>query len=308
MNKSFTTLFLLCVSATIALGQTNQKETSYLNQEPLGLTPEKFAAGLISTPDEYEFGSFLPADAQTFYYAVRLDKDWNAEIRYTQLKNGQWTKPKRVPLDGKYSYNDPLLSEDGNRLYFMSNHAEDGGAPTGDSDLWYAQKTANGWSEPINLGAPVNSSKNEYYLSFAADSTLYFSSNRHTSEKNAGDHDIHFSRFQSGTYQQPVKMGPAINSKHFEVDAYVAPDQSYLIYSSSRPGGLGEGDLYISFKQKDGSWSKAQNMGTPINSENHEFCPFVTRDGRYFFYTSNGDIYWVSSKIIKNMKKESSEE
>ena len=83
---------------------------------------------------------------------------------------------------------------------------------------------------------------------------------------------------------------------------FIAPDESYMIYCSIRKDGLGKGDLYISFKDNKGDWSEAVNMGNSINTENHELCPFVSADGKYLFYTSNGDIYWVSTKILNGYK------
>lgn len=302
-SKIITSILLFSIAAT-ACSQVDKGEYSYLNQDPPGLTPQIFAPGIISTEDEYEFGSVFSKNADAFYYAVRLDTNWNAEIRYSKLQEGQWTIPTRFPLDKEYSYNDPFLSRDGNRLYFMSNRAEDGGNPKEDSDLWYIKRTDEGWSEPINLGSPVNTDKNEYYISFADDGTLYYASNVHTSKADESNHDIYFAEYKDGVFQTPNRLGEAINSEYFEVDAFVSPDESYLIFCSTRPDGYGEGDLYISFKEDDGTWSEAVNMGAAINSEHHEFCPFVTKDGKYFFYTSNGDIYWVSAEIIENIQKD----
>ncbi|MGB3586302.1 MAG: hypothetical protein WBA23_07180, partial [Tunicatimonas sp.] len=79
-------------------------------------------------------------------------------------------------------------------------------------------------------------------------------------------------------------------------------NESYLIFCSERPGSIGKGDLYISFKEEDGSWSQAKNMGSTINTKNYEFCPFVTKDGKYLFYSSNQDIYWVSADIIEQLR------
>src|SRR5690606_35784988 len=94
----------------------------------------------------------------------------------------------------------------------------------------------------------------------------------------------------------------SINTKNYEADAFIAPDESYLIFCAKRKEGYGMGDLYISFKNKDGKWSEAKNMGKSINSEHHELCPFVTKDGKYVFFTSNKYIYCVSSDIINQYR------
>ncbi|MEL6973040.1 MAG: hypothetical protein AAFO02_22940, partial [Bacteroidota bacterium] len=86
---------------------------------------------------------------------------------------------------------------------------------------------------------------------------------------------------------------------------FIDPDESYIIFCSTREEGLGRGDLYISFKNEDGSWTNAINMGAPVNTVHHELCPFVTKDGQYFFYTSDQDIYWVSTTIFDELRDHS---
>jgi hypothetical protein len=76
-----------------------------------------------------------------------------------------------------------------------------------------------------------------------------------------------------------------------------------MIFCTNRQDGLGRGDLYISFKNEEDNWTTAVNMGSEINSELHQLCPFVSADGQYLFFTSNGDIFWVDAKIIGNYRK-----
>ena len=166
-----------------------------------------------------------------------------------------------------------------------------------DYDIWYVEKQADGWSEPINAGPEINTSGNEYYISFTKEGTMFFSSNR-----KDNDFDIYQSRFVNGAFQTPTTLGDSINTKYYEADVFVDPNQRYLIFCAERPDGYGRGDLYISFKGKDGNWGKSMNMGPKINSEGHELCPFVSADGKYFFYTSKQDIYWVDTKILQEIK------
>ena len=110
------------------------------------------------------------------------------------------------------------------------------------------------------------------------------------------------SEFINGQYQLPVNLGGQFNTEHHEWDKYIAPDESYMIYRSMMPGGLGQDDLYITFKQGDGKWSGPVHMGNAINTDRSENRLYVSPDGKYFFYTSNirgnRDIYWVDAKII----------
>jgi Tol biopolymer transport system component len=123
-----------------------------------------------------------------------------------------------------------------------------------------------------------------------------------------GGSDIYRSEYGSGQYKKPENLGRAINTEANEGDVCVAPDESFLIVSSSgRPDSYGKGDLYISIRQKDGSWSYAENMGETINSSETEYCPMLSPDGKYLFFTSrksgNGDIYWVDARSIQNLRQ-----
>jgi len=301
--KRFTLIFQFVLFSSFILGQTNSDDSLlYLNQNPPGLEPKVFAPGFISTSVEYEFGSVFSKGYDKLFYAVRLNKDWKAEIRYTEIKNGKWTKPKRLKLDTAYGYNDPYLSKEDDKLFFVSNRPTDGKGESKDFDIWYLQLINGEWSQPINAGAIINSEKDEFYISTADNETIYFASNIHHPVENKWDFDIYASKMKDDEYQAPVNLGDSINTKYFECDAFIAPDESYLIFCSSRPGGFGEGDLYISFKTKNGAWTKAKNMGELINTDTHEFCPFVTRDGKYFFYTSRSNIYWVDTSIIEQFR------
>lgn len=282
----------------------NKNNKKYLGETPPGLIAKEFGESFISNDSIYVFGSAFTAAADEFYYAVRVDEKWNAELWQTKYNKGKWTTPKRINFNKKYSYNDPFLSDDQNRLYFMSNYAPNDDKPVEKSDLWYSKRIGESWSEPINIGSPINTDKNEYYISLTKNKTLYFSFNRDSSGENQSNYDLYYSIYKNGKYQEPIRMGKEINSDYFDVDPFIAPDESYLIFSSARPGGKGEGDLYISFKTKKGKWTKAINMGKQVNTEQHEFCPFVSRDGEYLFFTRNGKIYWISSKIIDKLKNE----
>ena len=133
----------------------------------------------------------------------------------------------------------------------------------------------------------------------AKDGSLYFISPH---EDIMGSYDIYFSKWVNGRYTAPENVGAPINGEYWDVYPYVVPDRSYFMFESFRPGGFGSGDLYISYRKKDGTWGKAINMGNRINSSARETFPRVSPDGRFLFFGSdrkgNLDIYWVSAKII----------
>lgn len=276
-----------------------EQSSKYLNQPSPGLTPKIFAPGLVSLKEHYEFGSVFSKDCLGFYYGVNVGE--RAEIRYIQFKNNEVTKPAIVISHDKYSYNDPFLSPDETQLFFISDMPLNGTGEKKDYDIWYIQKTGNTWSKPINAGSNINTAKNEYYVSFSKKGTLYFSSNSKTTEENKGNYDLYSSIMKNRSFQPAVRLSDSINTKNYEADVFIAYDESYIIFCGDRPGGYGRGDLYISFKRKDGAWMNAKNMGNVINTAGHELCPFVSKDGKYFFYTSNKDIFWVDAKVIHQL-------
>jgi hypothetical protein len=105
-------------------------------------------------------------------------------------------------------------------------------------------------------------------------------------------------------YRAPQRLGGGVNSPEVADHAYIAPDESYMIFDSpQRPGGQGGyGDLYICFHNPDGSWGEAVNLGNTINSPAANFCPSVSPDGKYLFYGTYRDVYWVSTEILIRLK------
>lgn len=280
-----------------SFSQEVKEPLSYLGQKPPSMTPEVFAPGIISKKGVSEFGSVFNESATEFFYGV--DTNTGTEIRYSKLQGNTWSTPKTILSNKAYGYNDPFLSPDEQRLYFISQKALEGSGAKQDHDIWYVERQGDRWSAPINAGSNINSTGEEYYMSFTASGTMYFSSNK---EKN--DFDIYASKYKNGKFQEAISLGDAINTSNYEADVFVDPEETYVIFCARRPEGLGRGDLYISFKNTDGSWTTSINMGTTINTKGHELCPFVSKDGKYFFYTSNQDIYWVSAKVIEELRPE----
>lgn len=282
------------------VGTPRDNDMLYFGLEAPMDRPEKLAPDFISKDGQYEFGSIFNKKGDEFYFGV--DEKGIPRIMYSRLEKGVWTTPKNLIADDKIGYNDPMLSPDENRLYFISNHPRQEGGKVADIDIWYVEKEEDGWSAPINAGPEINSSSNEYFISFTAKGDMYFSSNKAAEADHRNNYDIYRSPIKNGKFQAAQLLGEGVNSVHYEADVYVAPDESYLIFCAMRPTGYGQGDLYISFKQKDGTWSKAKNMGEKINDEGHQLCPFVTADGKYFLFTSNRDIYWINSAIIESYR------
>lgn len=282
-TRSFIALAAVCATAIVVLSGAQQREGArppYSTAHSLS-TPTLFAEGVISTSDMELNAAFTP-DGKTVYFTKRTPKYQFWAILVSTFKRGAWSTPEVASFSGQYGDFDPFITPDGSKLFWSSSRPVEG-QPAAGFDIWMVERTATGWDNPKALGAPVNSNGPEYYPSVSSNGTLYFSSVR---PGGAGALDIYRSRFVDGKYAEPESLGDSVNSKLSEGDPYIAPDESYLLFVSyGRPEGSGDGDLYIS-RNVGGVWSKAQNLGPTINSSALDFCPIVSPNGKYLFFTS----------------------
>ncbi|MDH5415599.1 MAG: hypothetical protein OEW87_15790 [Flavobacteriaceae bacterium] len=225
----------------------------------------------------------ISPDGQEVYFTVDDLYSQVAVIAYIKKIETGWEQPQSVSFTGNYRDIEPAFSRNGQQLYFVSNRPLDSNstAPK-DYDIWYVNKTTSGWSEPINLGAPINTTANEYYPSITEKGDIYFTVEN---DQAVGKEDIFVSRLIKGVHQKPVCIKGDVNTEHYEFNAFVAPDESFLIFTSQRPKeGQGGGDLYISYKSGD-VWGKAELL-PQVNSPFLDFCPFVDFDSNTFYFTS----------------------
>lgn len=292
----------LIASLKGSLGTEHDDSMIYFGQKPPGEKAEIFAADLISKADRYEFGCSFSKDGKEFFFGV--DNGKKNEIFQSKLINGVWTSPISLFQADNFSYNDPMLSPDENRLYFISNRPLTPSGETKDIDIWYIEREGDAWSAPINLGPQINSSLNEYFVSFTDEGTIYFASRDKAEDAPRYAYDIYRAPIKNGQYMKPEKLPETINTKWYEADVCVAPDESFIIFCASWKEGKGQGDLYISFRDEEGNWSASKNI-EEINTEGHELCPFLSKDGKYLFFTSKKDLYWISTSILEVYKEKS---
>jgi len=303
-KKTFLTGSLLLVIIFMGNGVQGDEfpvlKGAYLGQKPPGAIPEVFAQGIVST-NKPEFNAAFSPDGKEFFFSVNQPSG-RETMMFMKCENNQWTPPRSAPFVSPQNDCDPFFSHDGRRLYFISTRPKTTDKRSKDWDIWYVEKTGSGWSAPRNIGPPVNSPHEEYYVSLTKEGTVYFASNR---AGGYGSFDIYRSKLVDGSYQKPENVGNSINTQYLEHDPLIAPDENYIIFTSvKRPEGFGTGDLYISFRRKDGSWTEAKNLGKVFNTSGYDFCPMVSPDGKYFFFTSKGDIYWISMEAIMRLKED----
>ncbi|MCK4346432.1 MAG: PD40 domain-containing protein [Bacteroidales bacterium] len=333
MRKNIILILIVIISISCNNEQLkNEKETfpvltgKYLGQEEPKLQPKIFAPDIIST-GKYELNAVFSPDYTEFYFSIRV-LSGQIVIMYMKNINNQWTEPEVVSFSGKYSDADPFITYDGNWLYFVSMRPVDSSQEAKhDYDIWRVNRHEDEWGEPERLDSTINSEYSDVYPTLTKDGTLYFSSGR---DNASGGRDIFRSEWNDNEFQQAEKLDGVINDFR-EGDVFISPDEDYLIYSSrGREEGSG---LFISFRENN-KWNAPQFIGETINLTGGEYCPMVTPDGKYLFYTSEkdtfkpysdtkmtlndilnhynkfllmpqnglGDIYWIDAKIIKEFR------
>ncbi len=253
----------------------------YLGQKPPGMKPEIFAPGIISIEGQKYRESdinFWP-DGMRCIFARFGDGIPDFTLFESKVENGVWTKPKvsEVLNDGGYL---PCVTYDGLMIIYTPTESARNYPPY----LWFVQNIDGVWSSPklICIGM---------YPSATQDGTIYYT------------HGIHIVRlrFIDGVYQDIEVIGPHIYSNYEDGHPFIAPDESYIIFDSSTRPQVEDNELFISFRTGDNTWTKPQNMKDILGIKPTGKAR-VTYDGKYLFFTSRGDIYWVDAKVIEKLK------
>jgi Tol biopolymer transport system component len=253
--------------------------------------------------------SAFSRDGKEFFFNLQFEGSWSI-FRTTDTGDG-WSKPEPLPFSDKYEDRDFTISPDEQRIYFGSNRPvnESGMSPTGRNVFYTQRLQGGGWTEPQSVGDVINGLTRENFPCVTANGNLYFFSDR---DDGIGRCDLYLSEFRNSEWQKPVVLPDSVNSIYNDWDAWIAPDESYVVFSSdSRPDSVGGMDLYVSFRTEDGGWTKALNMGERVNSTSGEICPSVTLDGRFLFFTSRRrgklDVMWMTTDVINDLRKQISQ-
>jgi hypothetical protein len=252
-----------------------------------------FSPGVVSD-HRWQYRITFTPDGDTAYFTV-ADGFFPAVRRSSihvshRVTDGGWSTPEVAAFSGTYTDIDPFITPDGRRLYFSSIRPVDG-VPKTVLDIFYMERTATGWSEPVRLGPEINTDRDELYPSLDAAGTLYFASGpvRPTPGESW---DIYSAPPRGDGFGQRVPVmavntrlpwNPEDPTQDWEFNPEVSADGRILVFASLRPGGHGSGDLYVSHR-RGGEWSAPVNLGPAVNSSHDEFHPTLSRDGRTLYF------------------------
>ncbi|MBD3292552.1 MAG: hypothetical protein GF393_06480, partial [Armatimonadia bacterium] len=299
----------------------------YLGQPLPGSTPEPFAPGVVSTGLHTRDVAMMP-DGSEIYFSVVVGRYERSAIAVVRRLENRWTAPEIAPFSGNPKHHDlePAIAPDGSRLLFMSDRPKGPGAEP-NHDLWAVNREGDGWGEPYNLGPPVSSEASEYFPSLTTDGTLYLT-------RSAPDDPVHRilrARWVDGAFTEPEELPEQVNVGANRFNAFIAPDESYLIVPAmGREDSIGGADYYVVYRSPEDEWSEPVHLPAPINSAaQQEYSPFVSPDGAVlFFMTDRGPktserltyetmhklhtsphsgsptIYWVDAAIVETLRPE----
>jgi len=263
-------------------------EHPYLGQQPPGLVPKPFAPGMVTTSG-WEYGGVFTPDLKEFYFLKEVkDDQGNKKMKFVvyHYKNNGWHESVISQRVGQ-----PFISNDGNTMHLGRQYKE----RTKDGD-WSQLKKLDTAFQEIQIMRLTASSKGTYVLDEVG--------------MPDGDGVIRYSQLTNGKREAPKPFSKVINTGKMNAHPFIAPDESYLIWDGKRDTGYGSSDIYISFKQEDGTWGEAINLGNKINTDAWEAGATVTPDGKYLFFNrnigsddyENVDIFWVDAQIIETLK------
>ncbi|MCG8697131.1 MAG: hypothetical protein MI922_03695 [Bacteroidales bacterium] len=307
-------LFLTVLLTINAFSQS--RSWKYLEETPPGDIPKVFGLGTVSTLKSEQSSPVFRSDMKEMYWSATenpADKH-NTTIYYCKYEHDMWLGPFVAKYSGKHEDGGITIHKD--NIYFNSNrdiqHVSDSlklvmhWAQIPDSRIWTSSYQSNAWSTPKLSNLKFDGFGKIFQLSFANNGNVYFTSHLGGVNEQVG---IYKATKNGSGYSRPKPLAmSSVNSRSMDWTPFIAPDESYIIFSSTRNENReDQGDLYICFKTASGGWSKAMYMGDDINTWAQEGCPSVSPDGKYLFFLrwtkdNAHDIFWVSTNIIKKLK------
>lgn len=250
----------------------------YLGQKPPGKIPELFAPDIFI--HNHSTVAISPDGTELYWNSGSNASD--GSIMVTKLKDGKWTKPEEALFSGKkYSKFDdcPFITPDNKKMFFISKRSING-INNDKENIWYAERTSTGWSEPKPVNEEINAMQLHWQISVSNNGTLYFNG------IDAEGGNIRYSRYINGKFAKPEKIGIA------GVSPFIAPDESYIIFARFISGRF---IPFISFKSKVGRWNEPIDIQKYIGNS---ACCILSPDGKYIFADEN----WVSASFIEDLR------
>lgn len=269
------------------------EENLYFGQKPPGLIPEVFAPGIISNNGSRKVHdiSFSPYLNEVYFSAHKKDEE-TSSIYFSKFKGNQWSPVKRANFTNGKKNEElyPSVSLKDKRIYFTAFDSI-----FSDEKIWYVNRLEDSWSDAIQLDSPINDDQ-VFYINQAKNGDLFYTS--------ISKGKMYYAPNKNGEFPKVLEV-----ELEFGHHGFISPSQEYLlVYNRNKENEKRkDADIYVCFKEKDGTWTKPINLGDAVNSNVSESCPSITPDGKYLFFGRDEEdgtknIYWVSTAIIEKLR------
>jgi len=277
-------LVLVGIVFVIVFGD-GHAEADFTFGEPINLGP-------VFNSSSTDFPDCFSADGLEMYLSSRKAGGYgygDIWVSRRPTTDEDWGTPEHLGSPINTGNNDYVshISADGLELYFTTYNRSGG---YGEYDMWMTTRTTKDdpWEEPMNLGPVVNSQSQDTGPKICSDELeLYFSSNR---PGGHGIDDIWVSRraTKNDPWGEPENLGLTVNSPSSDWGHSISPDGLALYFSSNRPGGFGDDDLWVTTRPTTSDpWRPPFNLGSVVNSSYADYATCISSDGYTLLFGSN---------------------
>jgi Tol biopolymer transport system component len=282
-------LLVVCASSGCA-SYANQPraERSYFGQLLPGEEAVLFAPDIVSIEGRFEYALSVSPEGDEILFSAE-SPGVPATLYHSRLKKGEWTPPVRVSLSrgAKKSEMEAFFTPDGKRIHFAPF---DEGM---DVRIWTVDRGPDGWAAPREMSSPLADDP-AFFPTAALNGVIYYS--------NLAARKIYRAVVEGDVVASVEDAGLGIG-----MHAFIAPDESFVLLDG-RKDEMDSSDIYVAFRNEDGSWTDPAALGPEVNTEHDETCPTLSHDGRYIFFSRYNEeneisnIYWISSEVIEQAK------
>lgn len=194
---------------------------------------------------------------------------------------------ERLPASVNSSYDEyfPSLTVDGEHLFFTRLKPKEDGLDFWDEDLYSSHREDASWTDAVALPSTINSNKNEGANSISTDGHELFYAAMYGQQ---GDMNIYRAEFGNQQWNAPKPLSTVVNSSQWDSQPCLSADGTMLFFTSTRPGGLGNSDIYVARRDSNHVFSIVERLPFPINTPSNDQRPHFHPDGKTLYFSSSG--------------------
>jgi Tol biopolymer transport system component len=254
-------------------------------------TPTIFAPGQISGPAHDLSPAFTP-DGRTVYFTQSGPAAGAIVVSHLASNGTDWSTPEVAPFSGVWRDFEPAMSPDGAYLVFVSNRPTKAGEtapldafyqgkaqPAGGGNFWRVTRQGTAWSDAVRLPDVVNRTTGTFSPAIARDGSLYFME----PDAKTSEFRLYRAACRDGAYQTPEPLSFS-DGTYRDVDPAVAPDESFIVFSSNRPPAK-DLDLFIAIRH-NGTWGEPVHLGMTVNATGSDIEARLSPDARTLYFSS----------------------